>query len=128
MTLLAFVVVCAVVLAASRGFAWGAAGDVLVTVRVRPHRFFQRTGNDVFLHLPVTLQEAVLGARIESCQSMIETSAVLLCTTLIATETDEIQSWIDNAPFNKCINQNIFLFGGDEAIWLGGIESQDSLI
>ena len=29
MTLLAFVVVCAVVLAASRGFAWGAAGDVL---------------------------------------------------------------------------------------------------
>ena len=49
--------------AAARGTA--AAGDVLVTVRVRPHRFFQRTGNDVFLHLPVTLQEAVLGARIE---------------------------------------------------------------
>jgi len=41
------------------------AGDALVTVRVLPHRFFQRTGNDVFLQLPVTLQEAVLGARIE---------------------------------------------------------------
>ena len=43
----------------------GPAGDALVTVRVQPHRHFQRSGNDVFLPLPVTLQEAVLGARIE---------------------------------------------------------------
>jgi DnaJ-class molecular chaperone len=41
------------------------AGDALVTVHVVPHRFFERQGNDIFLELPVTLQEAVLGARIE---------------------------------------------------------------
>lgn len=40
-------------------------GDVLVTVHVLPHRFFVRQGNDIFLDLPVTLSEAVLGARIE---------------------------------------------------------------
>ncbi len=43
----------------------GSAGDALVTVHVVPHRFFERQGNDIFLELPVTLQEAVLGARIE---------------------------------------------------------------
>lgn len=40
------------------------AGDALVTVRIAPHRHFRREGNDLLLVLPVTLQEAVLGARI----------------------------------------------------------------
>jgi DnaJ-class molecular chaperone len=43
----------------------GEAGDVLVTVHVLPHRFFERQGNDIFVDVPVTLTEAVLGARIE---------------------------------------------------------------
>ena len=41
------------------------AGDALIEVGVSPHRFFRRVGNDVVLELPVTLQEAVVGASIE---------------------------------------------------------------
>ena len=43
----------------------GEAGDALVEVRVRPHRDFERQGNDILLELPITIDEAVLGARIE---------------------------------------------------------------
>jgi DnaJ-class molecular chaperone len=41
------------------------AGDALVEISVAPHPFFRRDGNDVLLELPVTLQEAVLGASVE---------------------------------------------------------------
>jgi len=41
------------------------AGDALIEVSVSPHRYFRRHGNDVVLELPVTLQEAMLGASIE---------------------------------------------------------------
>lgn len=44
--------------------AEGPPGDLLVQIAIRPHRFFRREGDDVLLELPVTLKEAVLGARI----------------------------------------------------------------
>ncbi len=47
------------------GFGGDAAGDALVEISVAPHRFFTRDGNDILMELPVTLQEAVLGAAIE---------------------------------------------------------------
>ncbi len=40
-------------------------GDALVVLEVQPHRFFRREGNDILLDLPVTLKEAVLGAKVE---------------------------------------------------------------
>lgn len=46
------------------GMGGGEAGDAFVEVQVDPHRFFERDGNDVFLDVPVTLSEAVLGAKI----------------------------------------------------------------
>jgi len=42
----------------------GAAGDALVTVRIVPHPLFKLEGADLRLDLPVSLDEAVLGARI----------------------------------------------------------------
>lgn len=42
----------------------GPAGDAFVTLSVRPHRFFRRDGNDIVLTLPITLDEAVLGAKV----------------------------------------------------------------
>jgi DnaJ-class molecular chaperone len=42
----------------------GEAGDALIEVNVEPHAFFTRQGDDVHLELPVTLDEAVLGAKI----------------------------------------------------------------
>lgn len=42
----------------------GEAGDALVAVSINPHRFLVRHGDDIHMDLPVTLAEAVLGARI----------------------------------------------------------------
>lgn len=42
----------------------GRTGDALVTVEVAPHAFFSRQNDDVLLTLPVTLVEAVLGAKV----------------------------------------------------------------
>jgi DnaJ-class molecular chaperone len=46
------------------GHNGGAAGDALIEIRVTPHPFFRRDGNDVRLDVPVTLAEAVLGGKI----------------------------------------------------------------
>jgi DnaJ-class molecular chaperone len=42
----------------------GGAGDALITVEVAGHRFFTRAGDDVRLDLPVSLKEAVAGAKL----------------------------------------------------------------
>jgi DnaJ-class molecular chaperone len=44
----------------------GEAGDVLIRISVKPHKFFVREGDDIHLELPITLKEAVLGARIRA--------------------------------------------------------------
>lgn len=40
------------------------AGDALITVSIAPHQLFQRDGVDLRLDLPITLYEAVLGAKV----------------------------------------------------------------
>lgn len=42
----------------------GGAGDAIITIELKPHRFYTRDGDDLRLDLPVTLREAVLGAEI----------------------------------------------------------------
>ena len=49
----------------SPGLRGTEAGDALVEIRVRPHAHFKRAGNDIALDLPITIDEAVLGAKIE---------------------------------------------------------------
>ena len=39
-------------------------GDAIVTIMVKPHRFFRREGDHIRLDLPIALDEAVLGARV----------------------------------------------------------------
>ncbi|NUT01204.1 MAG: DnaJ domain-containing protein [Sphingomonas sp.] len=43
----------------------GGAGDGLVTISIAPHPFYKRDGNDIRLDLPVSLKEAVLGAKVK---------------------------------------------------------------
>jgi molecular chaperone DnaJ len=43
----------------------GSKREVTVVVRVRPHAFFERKGDDIHTVLPVTFQEAYLGAEVE---------------------------------------------------------------
>jgi len=46
------------------GAGGGTAGDLYLRVRVRPHPFFQRDGDDLRVDLPVALHEALLGAEV----------------------------------------------------------------
>ena len=41
------------------------AGDAMVEIKVRPHKDFKRVGNDILLDLAISIDEAVLGTRIE---------------------------------------------------------------
>ena len=43
----------------------GGRGDAIVTIEIAPHRFFTRDGTNIRLELPVTLKEAVLGAKVK---------------------------------------------------------------
>jgi DnaJ-class molecular chaperone len=43
----------------------GGRGDGIVTIEIAPHPFFTREGNNIRLGLPVTLKEAVLGAKVK---------------------------------------------------------------
>jgi DnaJ-class molecular chaperone len=42
----------------------GPAGDVLITVSIEPHPYFKLEGQNLRLELPITLYEAVLGAKV----------------------------------------------------------------
>lgn len=47
------------------GVLGGPPGDLYITVRVDPHPFFRRDGDDILIQVPVTVTEAGLGAKIE---------------------------------------------------------------
>lgn len=47
------------------GYGGGPAGDAYVELHVEPHPFFERKDDNIHVEVPVTLREAVLGARIE---------------------------------------------------------------
>lgn len=42
----------------------GGAGDVYVEITIKPHKVFERKGNDVHVEAPISLKEAVLGGKI----------------------------------------------------------------
>ncbi len=44
----------------------GGTGDAIVAIEIAPHPYFAREGNDIRLTLPVTLNEAVLGAKVRA--------------------------------------------------------------
>jgi DnaJ-class molecular chaperone len=47
------------------GLGGGPPGDLWALVRIRPHPVFRREGRDLLLDVPVTVAEAIRGARIE---------------------------------------------------------------
>lgn len=48
-----------------RGPKGSSAGDLTITVHVEPHLYFTREGRNLSVEVPVTVAEAVLGAKIE---------------------------------------------------------------
>ena len=49
----------------SDGVLGGEAGDLFVTVRVTPHPYFERHGDDIHGEVPITVKEAYAGAEVE---------------------------------------------------------------
>ncbi|NUQ29497.1 MAG: molecular chaperone DnaJ [Acidobacteriaceae bacterium] len=47
------------------GVAGGPSGDLYITIRVEEHPFFKREGDNIHIHVPLTVSEAGLGAKIE---------------------------------------------------------------
>ncbi|HLJ16423.1 MAG TPA: molecular chaperone DnaJ [Bryobacteraceae bacterium] len=47
------------------GLMGGPAGDLYITIRAEAHPFFRRNGDDIEITLPVRVDEAALGAKIE---------------------------------------------------------------
>ncbi|MGI6606736.1 MAG: molecular chaperone DnaJ [Peptococcia bacterium] len=47
------------------GLRGGPPGDLYVFVEVRPHKLFERHGNDLYMEFPVTFVQATLGAEVQ---------------------------------------------------------------
>ncbi len=47
------------------GAGRGEPGDALIELRVQPHPLFGRDGDNIILEVPISLDEAILGARVE---------------------------------------------------------------
>jgi DnaJ-class molecular chaperone len=48
------------------GVGRGQPGDALIELKIRPHSFFEREGDDIILDLPITIDEAILGGKVEA--------------------------------------------------------------
>ncbi|MHB1407382.1 MAG: molecular chaperone DnaJ [Desulfitobacteriaceae bacterium] len=47
------------------GHRGGPPGDLYIVLHVKPHKFFERDGNDVYCEIPITFVQAALGAEVE---------------------------------------------------------------
>ena len=43
----------------------GPDGDLYIVVNVRPHSTYRRRGNDLYLEMPITFEQAALGAKVQ---------------------------------------------------------------
>ena len=43
----------------------GGNGDLYIIIKIRPHPYFERKGDDIFLKVPITIYEAITGGTIE---------------------------------------------------------------
>ena len=48
-----------------QGVNGGPPGDLHVNVHIQPHAYFERRGDNIYLDVPVTFEEAALGAKVE---------------------------------------------------------------
>jgi molecular chaperone DnaJ len=49
----------------TNGANGGPAGDLHLKIRVRPHPFFERRGDDIYIDLPITVAEAIRGGEVD---------------------------------------------------------------
>ncbi len=49
----------------AEGRGGGPAGDLIARIRIRPHPVFRREGRDLSVQVPISVREAILGAKVE---------------------------------------------------------------
>ena len=47
------------------GLGAGSPGDLYIIVDVRPHEYFRREGDDIYVSVPISITEAALGAKVD---------------------------------------------------------------
>lgn len=47
------------------GTSGGPPGDLYIVIKVQPHKFFTRKGNNIYVTVPITVSEAALGTKLE---------------------------------------------------------------
>jgi len=47
------------------GLGEGSPGDLYIIVGVRPHEYFRRDGDDIYVSVPISITEAALGAKVD---------------------------------------------------------------
>jgi curved DNA-binding protein len=47
------------------GLGDGSPGDLYIIVGVRPHEYFRREGDDIYVSVPISITEAALGAKVD---------------------------------------------------------------
>lgn len=57
-----------------RGMNGGPNGDLYIEISIRPHQFFVREGNNIFVKVPLSVTDAVLGCKIDvpTCHGDVE--------------------------------------------------------
>ncbi|MFQ5763099.1 MAG: molecular chaperone DnaJ, partial [Candidatus Bathyarchaeia archaeon] len=43
----------------------GPPGDLYISIQVKPHKFFERSGDDLYCEMPITFPQATLGSEVE---------------------------------------------------------------
>ena len=44
----------------------GGSGDLYIVTHIRPHPYFRREGNDIYIDLPISITESALGAKVDA--------------------------------------------------------------
>lgn len=59
-----------------RGENGGPNGDLYIEVRVKPHKYFVRDGNDIYIKIPISSVDATLGTKVDvpTCHGDVELS------------------------------------------------------
>ena len=47
------------------GYNGGPEGDLYIVINVRPHKLYRRRGDDLYLDMPITFEEAALGGKVQ---------------------------------------------------------------
>ena len=57
-----------------RGINGGDNGDLYIEINVRPHKYFEREGNDIYIEIPISSIDATLGKKIDvpTCYGDVE--------------------------------------------------------